>query len=232
MPSRSMTRASTSPHSSSKGCQSRPFRASRDASKHKTAPTLPAQSHATRRSNPGRATVPLADRPRSSSMISTSTNPRWRATSTRSYCRRWPSRLVMTWDCVDWRTYTTALRLRTVAGSSSELVIFKLLDIEADRLRQHLSQYQDAFVSLGGTHSFRSFGVEQKVHLPSRDRRRQLGTHHGDPPEGFRNRSRSVWRCRRTSTAASIRQVPRDPPAARPWASQRKQRDQASSQQW
>lgn len=49
----------------------------------------------------------------------------------------------MTWDCVDWRTYTTALRLRTVAGSSSELVIFKLLDIEAGRLRQDLSQYQD-----------------------------------------------------------------------------------------
>src|ERR1700750_851419 len=82
----------------------------------------------------------------------------------------------MTWDCVDCRTYTTALRLRTVAGSTSELVIFKLLDIEADRLRQDLSQYQDDFVSLGGTHSFRSFGVEQQVHLPSRDRRRQLGT--------------------------------------------------------
>ena len=66
----------------------------------------------------------------------------------------------MTWDCVDWRTYTIALRLRTVAGRSSELVIFKLLDIEAGRLRQDLSQYQDDFVSLRGTQSFRSFGVE------------------------------------------------------------------------
>src|SRR5215468_6540157 len=145
-----MTRASTSPHSSSKWCQSRPFRASRDASKHKTAPTLPAQSHATRRSNPGRATVPLADRPRSSSMISTSTNPRWRATSTRLYCRRWLSRLVMTCDCVDWRTYTTALRLRAASGISSELVIFKLPDIEAGRLHKDLSQYQDDLVLLRG----------------------------------------------------------------------------------
>src|SRR5215468_1835668 len=145
-----MTRASTSPHSSSKWCQSRPFRASLEASKHRTAPTLPAHSHATRRSNPGRATVPLADRPRSSSMISTSTNPRRRATSTRSYCRRWLSRLVMTCDCVDWRTYTTALRLRTASGISSELVIFKLLDVEAGRLHQDLSQYQDDLVLLRG----------------------------------------------------------------------------------
>src|ERR1700724_1210882 len=196
-----MTRASTSPHNSSKGCQSRPLRASRDASKHTTAPTLPAQSHATRRSNPGRATVPLADRPRSSSMISTSTNPRWRATSTRSYCRRWLSRLVMTWDGVDWRTYTTALRLRTAAGISSELVIFKLLDVEAGCLHQDLSQYQDDLVSLRGTQSFRSFGVEQQVHLPTRDRRRQVEMHHGDPPERFRNRPRSVWSRRRTSIA-------------------------------
>src|ERR1700751_3471294 len=169
-----MTRASTSPHSSSRGFQSRPLRASRDASKHKTAPTLPAQSHATRRSNPGRATVPLADRPRSSSMISTSTNPRWRATSTRSYCRRWLSRLVMTCDCVDGRTYTTALRLRTASGISSKLVIFKLLDVEAGRLHQDLSQYQDDLFSLRGTHSFRYFGVEQQIHLPTCDRRPQL----------------------------------------------------------
>src|SRR5579862_3964963 len=109
----------------------------------------------------GRTRAAPPFRPRSSSMISTSTNPRWRATSTRSYCRRWPSRLVMTWDCVDWRTYTTALRLRTVAGISSELVIFKLLDIEAGRLHQDLSQYQHGLVSLRGAHSFRSFGVEQ-----------------------------------------------------------------------
>jgi hypothetical protein len=39
-----------------------------------------------------------------------------------------------------------------VAGISSELVIFKSLDIEAGRLHQHLSQYQDDLVSLRGTH--------------------------------------------------------------------------------
>src|ERR1700682_6325328 len=160
MPSRSITRASTSPHNSSKGCQSRPLRASRDASKHKTAPTLPAQSHATRRSNPGRATVPLADRPRSSSMISTSTKPRWRATSTRSYWRRLLSRLVITWDCVDWRTYTTAFLLRTTAGITSALVIFKLLDAEAGRLHKDLGQHRDNLVPLGGGHPFQPAVVE------------------------------------------------------------------------
>ena len=56
----------------------------------------------------------------------------------------------MTWDCVDWRTYTTAFRLRTAAGISSALVIVKLLDAEARRLHQDLSQYRDDFVSLRG----------------------------------------------------------------------------------
>src|SRR5436309_2521952 len=50
-----MTRASTKPHNSSKWCQSRQLRASLEASKHKTAPTSPAQSQATSRSKPGRA---------------------------------------------------------------------------------------------------------------------------------------------------------------------------------
>jgi hypothetical protein len=40
------------------------LRASRDASKHNTARTSPAQSHATSRSKPGRATIPLTERPR------------------------------------------------------------------------------------------------------------------------------------------------------------------------
>jgi len=40
------------------------LRASRDASKHSTAPTSPPQSLATSRSKPGRATKPLAERPR------------------------------------------------------------------------------------------------------------------------------------------------------------------------
>src|ERR1700722_1717195 len=55
-PSRSITRASTKPQSSSRWCQSRPLRASREASKHSTAPTSPAHSHATSRSKPGRET--------------------------------------------------------------------------------------------------------------------------------------------------------------------------------
>jgi hypothetical protein len=61
-------------------CQSRPLRASRDASKHSTAPTSRPQSPATRRSKPGRATKPLAERPRSSSITSISRKPRCRAT--------------------------------------------------------------------------------------------------------------------------------------------------------
>jgi hypothetical protein len=65
---------------------------------------------------------------------------------------------VMIWDCIDWRTYTTALRVRTAAGISSELVIFKLL--EAGRLHQDLSRYQSDPVSLRRTHFFRSLGVE------------------------------------------------------------------------
>lgn len=44
------------------------LRARRDESRQRTAPTSPALSNATRRSKPGRATVPLADRPRSSSI--------------------------------------------------------------------------------------------------------------------------------------------------------------------
>src|SRR5207253_7483498 len=63
----------------------------------------PAHSHATSRSKPGRATIPLADRPRSSSITSMSWKPRCRATSTSSYCRRWLSRLVWTCAWVDCR---------------------------------------------------------------------------------------------------------------------------------
>ena len=49
------------------------------------APTCPAHKEATSRSKPGSATMPLADLPRSSSMISTASNPHRRATSTSSY---------------------------------------------------------------------------------------------------------------------------------------------------
>src|SRR5580692_3419452 len=103
-------------------------------------------------------------------MISTSTKPRWRATSTRSYWRRLLSRLVITWDCVDWRTYTTALRLSTVAGSRSALVIGKLLDAHAGCLQQHLSQRRYNLAPLQRPQSVQSAGVEQQVHLSTRDR--------------------------------------------------------------
>ena len=78
-------RCITSIHQS---CQSRPLRASREASRQRTAPTCPAHRAATNRSKPGRSTAPLADRPRSSSMISTLVKPRRLATSTNSYWRR------------------------------------------------------------------------------------------------------------------------------------------------
>ena len=50
----------TSPQNSIRVCQSRPLRASREASRHSTAPTSPAQTVATSLSKPGRATLPLA----------------------------------------------------------------------------------------------------------------------------------------------------------------------------
>ena len=61
--------------------------------KKNTAPTSPAHSQVTRRSEPGGAMAPLADRPRSSLMTSTWAKPYPRATSTRSYWRRRLSRL-------------------------------------------------------------------------------------------------------------------------------------------
>src|SRR5581483_6778386 len=111
MPSSSMMSASTSRQNSSRVCQSRPLRASRDASMHNTAPTLPSQSTARSLSKPGRCTPP-PERPRSSSMTVTSCHPSVRARSTKEYWRRWLSRLCWTWSRVDWRTYTTACRLR------------------------------------------------------------------------------------------------------------------------
>src|SRR4029077_1949011 len=97
---------------------------------------------------------------RDSSMISTSTKPRWRARAHRSYWRRLLSRWVITWDCVDWRTYTTAFLLRTTAGITSALVIFKLLDAEACRLHEDLGQHRDDLVPLDGGHPFQPAVVE------------------------------------------------------------------------
>src|SRR5262245_60503898 len=53
--------------------------------------------------------MPLAVHPKSSSMISTSAHPSWRARSTNAYCSRWLSRLFCTWPGVDWRMYTQAV---------------------------------------------------------------------------------------------------------------------------
>ena len=59
------------------------------------APTVPAQTMATRRWNPGRSTLPDPDRPRSSSITVTDWKPARSAALARSYCRRWLSRLPM-----------------------------------------------------------------------------------------------------------------------------------------
>jgi hypothetical protein len=50
-----MIRVFTKAQNSSNVCQSRPLRASRDASIANTAPAVPAQIAASRRSNPGRS---------------------------------------------------------------------------------------------------------------------------------------------------------------------------------
>src|SRR5207245_9232005 len=56
----------TNPQNSINVCQSRPLRASREASIANTAPTRPSQIAASKRSKPGRA-MPPPERPRSSS---------------------------------------------------------------------------------------------------------------------------------------------------------------------
>jgi hypothetical protein len=65
---------------------------------------------------------------------------RRRAGSTRSYWRRRLSRWTCTCVCVDWRTYTTALRLRTAGGKGSVFVIADLLGIHAGSLHQQEGQ--------------------------------------------------------------------------------------------
>ncbi|MGF6920513.1 hypothetical protein OKW41_005881 [Paraburkholderia sp. UCT70] len=65
-------------------CQSRPLRASRDASIQNTAPTAPLQRAASKRSKPGRW-IPEPERPRSSSMTVTSGQPSTRARSASPY---------------------------------------------------------------------------------------------------------------------------------------------------
>src|SRR6516164_8474903 len=78
-------------------CQSRLLRAKRETSRAATAPTLPRQTSATIRSKPARVTLPAAERPRSSSMISISDQPRATRRSRIAYCSARLSRLCRTW---------------------------------------------------------------------------------------------------------------------------------------
>src|ERR1700682_6163279 len=74
--------------------------------------------------------------------------------------RLWPIRQR---NCVSIKRmgqYTTAFLLRTIAGITSALVIFKLLDAEAGRLHEDLSQHRDDLVPLGGGHPFQPAVVE------------------------------------------------------------------------
>ena len=75
----------------------------RRSSRANTAPTSSRQTADTSRWNPGRSTRPDPDRPGSSSTTSTRLQPRERARSASSYCRRRLSRSSWTWPSVDWR---------------------------------------------------------------------------------------------------------------------------------
>jgi hypothetical protein len=75
-----------------------------EASARSTAPTSPAHSNATGRLKPSRATMPLAECPRSPSMTSMPRNPHCLASSTRSYCRRLLSMFIWARVWVDCRT--------------------------------------------------------------------------------------------------------------------------------
>ena len=99
-----MTSAPAKAQRSIRWCQSRPLRASLEASMQNTAPIDPLQTAATSRWNPGRSVMPEPDRPKSSSITKTEAKPAVRAASTSAYCRIWLSVLPSTWPIVDWRT--------------------------------------------------------------------------------------------------------------------------------
>jgi hypothetical protein len=61
--------------SSNSWCQSRPFRARREASMHKTAPTCPEHTSVTSLWNPGRSSSQDPERPKSASIVLTSRKP-------------------------------------------------------------------------------------------------------------------------------------------------------------
>ena len=83
-PSSSMIRLFTRVQNSRRVRQSRPLRARREASMASTAPAVPVQIAANKRSKPGRA-VPPPERPRSSSMTITFSQPSARARVARPY---------------------------------------------------------------------------------------------------------------------------------------------------
>lgn len=83
--------------------QSRLLRASLEASMASTAPTSFMDTAATSLRKPGRFWEWAPERPRSSSMTSTSFQPNSRALSARAYWRRWLSRLLRTWSGLDCR---------------------------------------------------------------------------------------------------------------------------------
>jgi len=78
---------------------------------------------------------------------------------------RWLSRWTCTWVCVDWRTYTTALRLRTVGGRGSAFVIADLLGIRAGGFHQQTGQTPNGGVALGARHSLQ-YGTVQRSRRP------------------------------------------------------------------
>jgi hypothetical protein len=71
-----------------------------------TMPTWSRPTSETRRANPGRASIPAAECPRSSSMTSTRdrAQPSATARSVSPYCSRVDSECSTTWAAVDWRT--------------------------------------------------------------------------------------------------------------------------------
>src|ERR1700744_2243558 len=115
-------------------------------------------------------------------MTSTLRNPWRRASSTRSYWRRWLSRWTCTWVCVDWRTYTTALRLRTVGGRGSAFVIADLLGIHADGFHQQAGQTPNGGVAVGGRHPVQHGTVQRHRQLAGRLGRNNRMQWHDEPP--------------------------------------------------
>jgi hypothetical protein len=129
-----------------------------------TAPTSPEHTIATSRSKPGRWIAPDPERPRSSSITVTDAKPAASAAFARSYCRRWLSRLPVTWAMVDWRTYTTAAR-PIWSGVILGLIHASQLCFGNQSLQQEIGQglHQPLWTSLRSCLSILSFQLENKL---------------------------------------------------------------------